>query len=167
MNARLGCLFTLAGLALVVAGCAENPPIRAYQTIPSLDLAMRTADVAVVGTVEDTEDLEHYPAGSIWSNALGKIGQDCVVMVRVSLRVQQVLKGPADLKTPLTFYFYGPCFHAEPGVLLGSMLPPVLTKDRRLKVFLQNQGGQYWLIAHARMSPESEAPAGPPVPPQM
>jgi hypothetical protein len=162
MIAKSAVVCCLAGLALAQAGC-EQQGVRAYEGIASLDRALSVADLVIVGYVVDTEDLDHFPEGDVWANVLGTTGQDCVVKVRVTMNAEKVVKGPVDLHNPVTFFYFGPCFHGDPAVLLGRSLPPILNKGRRLEVFLNARNGDYWLIAHQRVPPgtESEKQASP------
>jgi hypothetical protein len=136
-----------AALALG-AGCSQQ--VQVYKSIPSLTEAARQADLVAEGRVTASDDVENQPVGEVWSNIFGKLGQECVVKTRVTFDISRVVKGPAaDLKDPLAFWYHAPCFHAEPDVLLGISLPPVLAKGDRLRVYLSRSAdGQYWLIAH-------------------
>jgi hypothetical protein len=152
--------FAMLAMAAVVlattAGCMQ-PPVQTYETRRDLTAAQAEADLVVEGVVARSEDLESYPAGEIWSNIHGKLGQECVVKTRAAFDVTRVLKGPAKVGGSILFNFNAPCFHAEPEVLLGLSLPPVLTEGDRLRIYLANRNGEYWLIAHERL-PGSLAP---------
>jgi hypothetical protein len=155
----------LATAAVAIAGCTTQTPIRPYQSIASMGEAARQADLVVEGYVTATDNVEHLPAGDMWSNVSGKLGQDCVVKTRVTLDVTKVVKcllpgtpslgGLGQAPDPITFWFYGPCWHGQPDVVLGMSLPAVLTEGRRLRVYLDERDGQYWLIAHESLPPPS------------
>ena len=163
---RPAILGMLAATAVAAAGCTTQTPIRPYQSISSMGEATRLANLVVEGYVTATDNVEHLPAGDVWSNVFGKLGQDCVVKTRVTLDVTKVLKcllpgtpslgGPGQAPNPVTFWFYGPCWHGEPEVVLGMSLPAVLTEGRRLRVYLDERDDQYWLIAHESLPPPSQ-----------
>ena len=136
---------------VLAAGCSQ--PIQVYKSISSMGEAGQEADLVVEGRVAASDDIENYPIGDVWSNIFGKLGQECAVKTRITFEVTRVIKGPAgDLNRPVAFWFYAPCFHAEPDVLMGVSLPPVLVKGDRLRVYLRQSGDQYWLIAHERIA---------------
>jgi hypothetical protein len=155
----------LAAAALLAAGCASTT-VHPYETMTSMARAQREADVVAEGTVLASDDFEHLPAGEVWSNVLGKLGQDCVVKTRITLELTRVMKSPGEMKSPIHFWYQAPCFHAEPDVLMGVSLPAVLSEGDRLRVYLERRQGEYWLIAHdkvyANPHPATRQPPGPP-----
>jgi hypothetical protein len=148
--------------ALLATGCAQ--PIKPYETLANTAQAKHDADMIVEGKVVATDDFSHLPQGEIWSNVLGKMGQACVIKTRITLDATQVLKG-TGVKGPVYAWFYAPCFHAEPDVLMGVSLPAVLTEGDRLRIYLQNRQGEYWLIAHEKLPGSPKLPARRPPPP--
>ena len=142
-----------ASVLLLVAGCAQTS-LRPYQNMTDMKAAARQADLVIESAVAATDEVEHFPGGSIESNIFGKMGQECIVKTRVTLDATKVLGGPTSVAGPVTFWFFGPCWHAEPDVLLNVSLPPVLTVGHRFRFYLQLRNGEYWLIAHDRLYPE-------------
>ena len=153
-------MWALAAAMALAAGCVQNP-VRPYQTMRSPTLATQEADLVVEGVVARSEDTESYPAGDISSNLFGRLGQECVVKTRVALEGRAGREGRrrrGRRQEPLVFWFNAPCFHAEPDVLLNVSLPPVLVEGARLRVYLDDRGGEYWLIAHERLPGSLEPP---------
>ncbi|MCX5684726.1 MAG: hypothetical protein NT049_13705 [Planctomycetota bacterium] len=154
MIGKVTFLAVAAVAALLVAGCGGGQPsLRPYQTMTDMGAATRAADLIVEGLVVTSEDVEHIPGADVWSNINGRLGQDCIVRTRVKMRITQLVKGPAEAPKEVTFSFYGACFHGDPQVLLGLSLPPVLKQGARMRVYLDRQGEEYWLIAHESLPP--------------
>lgn len=144
---RLFCA-VLSVAAVVVCGCAAAPPVRPYESLRDFDQAMRLADMVVEGEVVESKVIETYTEGA--ASTFGDLPTDCARKIRVSLKVTRPIRPEGDLPDSVEFYFFSPSYHADPAVLLDRSLPPVLVAGERLRVFLVERDGQYWLLAHER-----------------
>jgi len=148
------CTATLAvlGLLALVSGCATGPAtVRPYASMPDVDQARRQAGLVVEGEVVRTENTEPLPLADEGPSAFpfGHTANKVAYRTRVTAKVKKVLKGAAAPDSTVDFWFISPSDHADATVLLDSSLPAVMDGDR-LRVFLENRGGQWWLVAHER-----------------
>lgn len=143
----------LAGLAVLAAlapaGCTELRRPEPYTSLADVAEAKRRADLVVEGEVLETLPTETRTSPNPFDDPFGGPLGECAIKTRVSLNLKRVIKGPEDLKGPVRFLFYSPCYHGDPGVLMGWSLPAAMIGDR-LRVFLVKRGDEYWLIAHER-----------------
>jgi len=138
----------LALVALLAPGC-QSEAVRPYESLPQVEQARRVADLIVEGKVRKTENTDTFAIGARTADGFASLSNDSVLKTRVTMDVTEVIKAPPDFRGPVEFWFYSPCLHTDPGVLLGWSLPPAMKGDR-LRVFLIQREGEYWLLAHER-----------------
>jgi len=136
--------------AALAAGCAGED-LRPYAAMQDTEEARRLADLAVEGEVAETQLVRRIPINNAAAAILGESNIDCITKTRVTLKSTRVLKGPPEGgEGPVSFLFYSPCYDLDPMVVRGASLSPVLRQGDRLRVFLVQRGGEWWLIAHEK-----------------
>jgi hypothetical protein len=158
-------------LAAAAGGCAQSAD-RPYQSAKDLELARRSADLVVEGTVTETLAGDRRPVDTFVQQSLlagnpvtaGTTNMDCIVKTRVTLAVAHVVKSASAVSGPVRFWYESPCYAIDPDVMLGSTLSDALTQGRPLRVYLVNRGGEWWLIAHERWNGSNPTPVPPSTP---
>jgi hypothetical protein len=168
-----GLLTILAVLTTLAGGCAKagaRGGDQPYQSLKDIDLARRTADLVVEGTVTETLAGDRQPVDSFFRESVlagnpstaATSNTDCIVKTRVTLDVARVVKSASTVSGPVRFWFESPCYPDDPAVLLGTELPDALTRGRPMRVYLVDRGGQWWLIAHERWNGSIPEPTSAP-----
>jgi hypothetical protein len=160
MHGNHAVLLVLA--AAMAAGSCGSQMLRPYESLRDTEAARRLADLIVEGEVADTLPVERIPVSNAPCDFAGESNIDCVMKTRVTVGVSRLIKGPPDVSGTVAFWFYSPCYEADPMVLTNATLPPILRRGDRLRVYLVKQAGHWWLIAHERWyRPPVPPPHGP------
>ncbi len=138
-------------LAALAAGCAAAQTVKPYISLMDMDQAKTQAGLVVEGEVTETEATDTYLAAEpeTFAHPLGTLVNEYAYKTRATVKVTKPIKGVAAAGNPVEFWFLSPESHTDPAVLLGRSLPPVMEGDR-LRVFLEDRDGEWWLIAHER-----------------
>jgi len=156
MATRIYILGVMAGLAALAAtGCSTSQD-RPYVALQDMDQARRMADLVVEGEVTGTLAADRRPVNTFAADMLGSgnpnmsesRNMDCVVKTRTTMNVTRVVKSESPVADTIRFSYESPCYAVDPDVLLGVQLPSVLNRGDKLRAYLQNRGGEFWLIAH-------------------
>jgi hypothetical protein len=153
MKATRVLLLAVAVVLPLAAGCTQR--LKPYESIKDPAVAEQSADVVATGEILKVDTVKHFLGDEVTSPGIGKLGTDCVAQERVQMRVQKVLKGSPSGDS-LVFDYYGPCFHPAKGI---KIVTPELAfvKGDKTTVYLKNENGGLWMIAHKLVPPPQPA----------